>query len=109
MFKKHGAEYIIIKGDCVGHIQKRMGTNLHNYKKDKKGDKFADGFTVGGRGRLTKVAIDRLQNYYGAAIRNNSNSSLGNIFPFHHWWKCQSSTVIVLVGQILGVVISKKL
>ena len=53
MFEKYGEEHIITKEDCVGHIQKRMGTNLRNYKKGKKGEKLADGFTVGGRGRLT--------------------------------------------------------
>ena len=36
-----------------------------NYKKLKDGQGFE------GKGRLTDPFIDKLQNYYGAAIRNN--------------------------------------
>ena len=30
--KPYGAEYTIQKSDCIGHVQKRMGTNLRNKK-----------------------------------------------------------------------------
>ena len=40
-----------------------------NTKLRKKAKKVDDGETVGGKGRLTKVVIHKLQNYYGAAIR----------------------------------------
>ena len=33
--------------------------------------KLKDGLGVGGKGRITVIFIDRLQNYYGGAIRNN--------------------------------------
>ena len=48
---------------CVGHVQKRLGTALRKLKKDVKG--------LGGKGKLTKALIDKLQNYYGIAIRAN--------------------------------------
>ena len=34
MKKTHGYSYCIEKEDCIGHIQKRMGINLRNYKKN---------------------------------------------------------------------------
>lgn len=66
----YGDDYQVVKDDCIGHIQKRMGSNLRTYKKNTKG-KLKDGQKVGGKGRLTDAVIDKLQNYYGAAIRNN--------------------------------------
>ena len=58
----------ITKMECVGHVQKRMGTGLRKIKKDKK---------LGGRGRLTDHVIDSLQTYYGKAIRSNSGDLEG--------------------------------
>ena len=71
MEKKYGAAYEVTKEECVGHVQKRLGTALKKYKKDKKGQKLADGKTVGGKGRLTDKIIDSMQNYYGQAIQEN--------------------------------------
>ena len=51
------------KFECVGHIQKRVGTRLRKLKQANKG--------LGGKGKLTVSIIDRLQNYYGLAIRQN--------------------------------------
>ena len=45
-----------------------------NTKLRKKAKKLDDGETVGGKGRLTKVVIHKLQNYYGVAIRQNVGS-----------------------------------
>ena len=57
------------KLDSIGHVQKRMGKNLLNLTKEKK---LNDGKPVGGRsGRLTRSAVDKLQKYYGKAIRRN--------------------------------------
>lgn len=42
-----------------------------------KGRKLADGKGVGGKGRLTDKLIDRIQNYYGNAIRENSGHLQG--------------------------------
>ena len=52
MEKIYGESYKIVKEDCIGHIQKRMGSNLRNYKKNMKSKKLCDGFGVGGRGPL---------------------------------------------------------
>ena len=66
-----GDEYTIRKEECVGHIQKRMGSGLREYKRKKKDIKLSDGKVAGGKGRLTDKVIDRIQNYFGEAIRNN--------------------------------------
>lgn len=77
MNELYGDSYKVVKEDCVGHIQKRMGSNLRTYKKNMKGKKLSDGVGVGGRGRLTDAFVDKLQNYYGSAIRNNSSNLQG--------------------------------
>ena len=56
----------IEKLECVGHYQKRVGTQLRNLKKREKG--------LGGKGRLTDATIDRLQNFVGVAIRRNAGN-----------------------------------
>lgn len=70
----YGQDVPISKLECVGHIQKRLGTRLRRLKKEKKGVKLNDGMTLGGKGRLTDVEIDQLQRYYGMAIRKNLES-----------------------------------
>ena len=57
---------VVEKKECVGHVQKRLGTALRKLKKEKKG--------LGGKGKLTDNMIDKLQNYYGIAIRSNSGN-----------------------------------
>lgn len=64
------------KKECVGHVQKRMGTRLRNLKKSYGNKKLSDGKTIGGRGRLTAKVIDELTVYYGNAIRANCSSSV---------------------------------
>ena len=41
--EKHYDQYIVVKEDCIGHIQKRMGSNLRKYKTEKKAKKLDDG------------------------------------------------------------------
>ena len=61
----------VVKLDCVGHVQKRIGKALRDVQQQK--GKLSDGKPVGGRpGRLTKPAVEKLQKYYGRAIRNNT-------------------------------------
>ena len=48
-----------------------MGIGLRNLKVQYRGQKLADGKTIGGTGRLTDKVINSLQNYYGDAIRKN--------------------------------------
>ena len=55
----------IVKHECVGHVQKRLGTQLRTLKKS------------GKRDREGKVVIDALQVYYCGAIRNNKNDLQG--------------------------------
>ena len=62
----YGDNVEIKKLECVGHYQKRVGTRLRNLKKKEKG--------LGGRGKLTDAVIDRLQNFFGVAIRQNSGN-----------------------------------
>ena len=56
------APKVVSKKECIGHVQKRVGTRLRKLKKTEKG------FT---KLSLTDQIIDRLQNYYGMAIRSN--------------------------------------
>ena len=72
--KPYGESVVIEKIECVGHVQKRMGTRLRNLKKSMKGVKLEDGKTMFGRGRLTDVQIDKLQQMYGVAIRANKHN-----------------------------------
>lgn len=70
----YGPDVPITKKDCVGHIQKRMGTGLRNIVASHKGQKLADGKGIGGKGRLTKKRIDSFQVYYGRAIKENKGN-----------------------------------
>lgn len=70
----YGQQIIIKKIECVGHIQKRMGTQLRNLKKTLSGKKLEDGKGIGGYGRLTDALINKLQIYYGNAIREHKDS-----------------------------------
>ena len=63
----------VTKLECVGHVQKRLGSRLRSLKKRLGQTRLEDGKTIGGAGRLIKTTIDKLQVYYGKAIRNNSH------------------------------------
>lgn len=65
----------IQKLECVGHIQKRLGSRMRSMKKRMKGTKLDDGLSLGGKGRLTDQRIDSLQFYYGKAIRDNTKDA----------------------------------
>ncbi|CAN7982135.1 unnamed protein product [Ixodes pacificus] len=56
------------KHECIGHVQKRMGTRVRNIKKCLKGETLADGKAFSGKRCLTEKDIDSLQYYYGKAI-----------------------------------------
>lgn len=64
----------IHKEECIGHVQKRVGKNLHDLISRLGSQKLAGGKSIGGRGRLTDALIDSLQNYYGRAVRQHSES-----------------------------------
>ncbi|GFU19390.1 uncharacterized protein TNCV_3033001 [Trichonephila clavipes] len=72
--KPYGDDHLIQKIECVGHVQKRMGTRLRKLKLVYSKKKLSDGKTIGGKGRLTDSLIDKLAHYYGNTIRCNSTS-----------------------------------
>ena len=99
MVELYGDKYPVVKEECVGHVQKRLGTALRKYKLNVKsaGAKMSDGGKVDGRGRLTEAVVDKMQKYYGNAIRDNSGDlqkmkdSIWAIF--HHMIKDDSCSL----------------
>ena len=71
MIEKFGIDYKCDNEDCVGHVQKRVGAPLPNFKSNCRDAKLSDSKTVGGMRSLTGKRIDQIQTYYGCAIRNN--------------------------------------
>lgn len=63
--KPYGDDLIVKKKECVGHVEKRMGSRLRNVKKTKK---------LGGKGKLTDKLIKELTIFYGLAIRRHPDS-----------------------------------
>ena len=76
-FNEFGDFYTVTKEECSGHVQKRMGTRLREFKRINKGKKLNDGRSVSGRNRLTDKWIDDIQKYYGQAIRGNVGDKEG--------------------------------
>ena len=70
----YGPDKIPVKGECVGHVQKRVGTRLRKLKKTCGSEILADGKKLGGIGRLTDQWVNTLQTYYGMAIRQNTDN-----------------------------------
>ena len=68
----YGPDTKITKLECVGHVQKRVGSRLRKILQDHKGEVLADGKKLNGKGRLTAAVINKLQNSFGLAIRQNS-------------------------------------
>ena len=62
------------KLECVGHVNKRMGTRCRDLIQRHRGKKLSDGKSISGKGRLTNKAVNTLQNYYGMSIRQNLNN-----------------------------------
>ena len=67
-------EVPVEKLECVGHIQKRLGSRLRSLKKRLGKTPLEDGKSIGGIRRLTNTSIDKLQVYYGKAIRENTHN-----------------------------------
>ena len=53
----------VTKLECVGHVQKHLGSHLHLLKKRLGQALVQDGKPIGAAGRLTKDTIDALQDY----------------------------------------------
>lgn len=88
----YGPDIDIKKIECVGHVQKRMGTRLRNLKKKLSGKKLEDGKGIGGVGRLTDPIIDKFQVYYGNAIRDNKDNLHNMRIAVWAIWYHESST-----------------
>ena len=69
--KPYGNDCIPNKLECIGHVQKRVGSRLRRLKNKNKRVKLADGKGLAGKGRLTDGKVDVLQNYYELAVREN--------------------------------------
>lgn len=77
--KPYGEDFVVNKKECVGHVQKRMGTRLRDLVKKTVEEKIVNGKkiqkkTLSGKGKLTSKLIDKLTVYYGLAIRRNCES-----------------------------------
>ena len=70
----YGPEKPVIKGECVGHVQKRVGSRLRKFNKENGSKILKDKKKFGGAGRLNDKIINKPQNYYGIAIRQNTDS-----------------------------------
>ncbi|XP_011687372.1 PREDICTED: uncharacterized protein LOC105449700 [Wasmannia auropunctata] len=75
----YGDDLQVKKKECVGHVEKRMGSRLRNIKKSRK---------LGGKNKLTDTLIKKITIYYGLAIRRHSDS-VENMYNavwaiFHH-------------------------
>ena len=78
----HCPGFVIKNAECVGHVQKRVGTRLRKFKKEKelmpasyyddKKDKTVKIITF----YLTHKSINRLQNDYGIAVRDTCQASV---------------------------------
>ena len=73
----------VAKLECIGHYQKRVGNRLRKLKKGVKGlggqAKQKEGGRVTknkvkARSRLTDALIDKLQNYFGIALRSSAKT-----------------------------------
>ena len=78
--KPYDDDFSIVKKECVGHVQKIMGTHLREivkktvvYTETKAGKKIKRK-SLFGKGKLTAKMIDKLTVYYGLAIRRYSDS-----------------------------------
>jgi len=56
----YGNDFVVTKSECIGHVQKRMGSRLRNVKKAQK---------LGGKEKLTDTLIKKLSIYYCLAIQ----------------------------------------
>ena len=94
------------KLECVGHVQKRLGTRLRkvvkNYKRvdklKKNGKDVEKVIKLSGKGKLTDTAINSMQNYYGLAIRSNK----GNIYTMKK--AVLSFTIVPILANLSYVI-----
>lgn len=61
----YGDELPVVKSECIGHVEERMGSRLRNVRKEKK---------LSRRGKLTYRVVKKLRKYYGLSIQRNISS-----------------------------------
>ncbi|CAB3241668.1 unnamed protein product [Arctia plantaginis] len=80
LVNSNGDDFLIAKKECVGHVQKRMGTRLREIVKktvvdtETKAGKKIKRKSLSGKGKRTAKIIDKLTVYYRLAIRRHSDS-----------------------------------
>lgn len=77
--RPYGDDLLVEKLECLGHVQKRMGSRLRAFKQKNSKVILSDGKTIGGRGRLTNASINTIQLYYGLAIRRNAGEGVSKM------------------------------
>ncbi|GFV73621.1 uncharacterized protein TNCV_1270011 [Trichonephila clavipes] len=97
-------ENSVKKFECIGHIQKRVGSRLRRLKLKQKG--------LGGRWKLTDSFIDKLQIYYGIVFRSNGrelvhakssvNQSNSASADKQKWVRDQKSVALASASQMKG-------
>lgn len=88
----------IHKQECVNHVDERMGTALCNLvEKDKSKDRE---LSTSGRGRLTQGLVKKLTDYYGWAVKSNSNDvpamEKAIMAAFHHITSSLTMSIVQL-------------
>ena len=89
-------QYPVVKAECVGHVQKRVGTRLRQIKTTCK-----DTMPSSGKKKprklvsfLTHDLINRLQNYYGLAVRRSTNTSVHEMRKAIALFHCSQANLI---------------
>ena len=62
----YGKDFVVEKEDCINHVSKRMGTALRNLVTTSRAQKES----ITGKGKLTQKKMEKIQNYYGRAIKD---------------------------------------
>ncbi|KAG8240396.1 hypothetical protein J437_LFUL002539 [Ladona fulva] len=61
----YSEDFKVIESECIGYVEKRMGSQLRNIK---------NSAMLRGKAKLTDGLIKKLTKYYGLAIRQNVDS-----------------------------------
>ena len=69
---------VVKKEDCIGHVQKRLGTALRSYKNKRWGAVLSDGKSTGGR-TFNRPNNKPYAKSNGYAIRNNKGNQASSI------------------------------
>ena len=68
----YGVSNLVSKHECVGHVQKRMGTALREKAMEKFVNERRERVRMRWKGRITDKTIKLLTRYYGKAIRSST-------------------------------------